>query len=90
MSQTFLSLLNDSLQRQAVKDRAWQLNNYDLVLLNKFHERSSLTVGSDKTRYVLQQEGLKLAFRVRGPYGGRRGAGGPVPPVCNMLPRTAR
>ena len=64
MSKTFLTLLNDSLQRQAVKDRAWQLSNYDLVLLNRFHERSSLTVGTDATRQVLKDEGLKLAFRV--------------------------
>ncbi len=64
MSQTFLGLLNDSLQRQAVKDRAWQLNNYDLVLLNKFHERTALTIGTDKTRYLIRGEALKLAFQV--------------------------
>ena len=64
MSKTFLTLLNDSLQRQAVKDRAWQLSNYDLVLLNKFHERTSLTIGTERTRSILQNEGLKLAFRV--------------------------
>ncbi|KAH8882893.1 hypothetical protein GQ53DRAFT_753216 [Thozetella sp. PMI_491] len=63
MSQTFLGLLNDSLRRQAVKDRAWQLTNYDLVLLNKFHDRAAMTIGTEETRYIFREQGLKLAFR---------------------------
>ncbi|OIW32662.1 hypothetical protein CONLIGDRAFT_712938 [Coniochaeta ligniaria NRRL 30616] len=63
VNQTVLGLLNDNLRQKSPGQPTFRLDDVDLGLLNTFHERSILTLGIESTRYIYQQEGLRLAIK---------------------------
>jgi hypothetical protein len=64
LNQTVLGLLNDNIRQQSPEKPAIRLDDFDLGVLNMFHERSVLTLGIAGTRHIYQQEGLRLAIKV--------------------------
>lgn len=64
LNYTVLRLLNDNLRQQSPGEPALELDNFDLGVLNTFHERSVVTLGTSDTRHIYQREGLRLAMKV--------------------------
>lgn len=64
LNQTVLGLLNDNFRQQSSGEPTLRLDEFDLGLLNTFHERSVLTLGIESTRPIYQKEGLRLAIKV--------------------------
>ncbi|KAK3935354.1 hypothetical protein QBC46DRAFT_323547 [Diplogelasinospora grovesii] len=62
LNQQVLGMLNDSVRRQSARDRAFQFNMHDLELINRFHERTIMSMGTDDTRHIYQRECVRLAF----------------------------
>jgi hypothetical protein len=68
LHQTMLGVLNESLRHQQPSvEQPFQLVMSDLQILHGFHQRSILTLGSDRSRYLYQNASLKLALQVRRP-----------------------
>lgn len=65
LNRTVLGALNDSLGRQSPSESPFQLRNRDLEILNRFHDRTVLTIGHSSSRHIFQRVGLALAFQVR-------------------------
>lgn len=63
LNQTVLGMLNEHLRQESGGRLPCEMDNYDLELLNRFHERTILTIGLESTRPVYQREGLRLAIR---------------------------
>lgn len=57
-----VAALNEQLSTQS-GPAAYQLSNSDLEVLHRFHERTALTIGPGRTRFIYQKEGFKLALR---------------------------
>lgn len=67
MNQTILGVVNESLSRQSPGGKALKLCTRDLETLNRYSERTSLTLGNTNTRFVFRNTTLWLAFQVRLP-----------------------
>ncbi|KAK0723448.1 hypothetical protein B0T26DRAFT_599032, partial [Lasiosphaeria miniovina] len=62
LNRQVLSMLNDSLHRQSPSKKTMLFGLGDLAIVNRYHERTILTMGTPQTRHVYQRESVKLAF----------------------------